>query len=1103
MSSAQFTHLHIHTEYSLLDGMCQINKLAKLASHYSMPALAITDHGNMFGAIEFYKTMESAGVKPIIGEEAYIAPQDRTKKESVGGVSSFHLTLLVKNEHGYKNLMYLSSIGYTEGFYYNPRIDKQILKEHSAGLIGLSGCLKGEVPYWIKKGDLKHAQEIANEYLSIFGDGNFYLEFMRLGLKDNDIINAELIEISNKLGIPIVATNDCHYLTREDQEAHDVLLCLQTHHNLDDEKRFKFESTELYFKSPDEMKSLFSDHPIAIENTAQIVKHCNLQFNLDPTKIIVPVFPLPEGYTSANEYIEVLAAEGLKSKYPDLTAGIMERFKYELDIIKRVGYSAYFLIIKDLIDAALSKGIPVGPGRGSTAGSIVAYCLGITQIDPLKYNLIFERFLNPERVSPPDIDIDFGDERRDEVIQYLIARYGEKSVCKIITFGSMEARAAIRDVGRVLKIPLNIVDRLAKSIPYNSSMEEALSLPEIKEILKNSPELNKLIEIAGRLEGIVRHASTHAAGIAIVPGNLIDFVPLFKSDKGTISTQYSMKALELLGIVKIDILGLRTLTVIDNTMRELGIKEIPTDDSRTFNLLKKGATIGVFQLESEGMRDILRKLGPNSFKDIMSVLALYRPGPLGGFMKDKFIRNKHGEEEVTYLHPSLEPILCDTYGIILYQEQVMQIASVIAGFSLGQADVLRRAMGKKIPEVMDENKKMFIDGAKKKGIYEEIAQKLFDLMVPFAGYGFNKSHSAGYAMISYQTAWLKANYPTQFMSSTLSSESQDTDRIKLLIDECKRMKIKILPPDINLSDVNFKPENKEIRFGLSAIKNLGASAALECVKKQPFKSFIDFISRTSLNHKACECLIKAGALDKLNPNRKKLLEDLDVKDVSQLPLFGSKEQSDDKYSETDLLSWEKEAFGFYFSGHPLEKYKEELDALVSVSTTDTINKSEGETVVLGGIVVRKKYLKEKDTTFLSIEDFNGVLDIVVFNDLPEVKFVKIEEEILVKGKVSHRNDKISVRALKIIPLSKIRKEYIKWIDIWLKISGLEEKMLHELHEILSESKGDSSIYLHFVNDRNEEITLKSQLKVTPKRSMLSKITDLLGENSVKLGGPPI
>ncbi|MCK4353338.1 DNA polymerase III subunit alpha [candidate division WOR-3 bacterium] len=1106
MPYAKFVHLHVHTDYSLLDGACKIDKLAKLASQYELPALAITDHGNMFGVIEFYKTMESAGIKSIIGEEVYVAPGLRTERQIINGISSFHLTLLVKNEVGYKNLIKLSSLAYTEGFYYKPRVDKELLNKYSEGLIALSGCLKGEIPYWIVKGNFAKAKEMIEEYLSIFGEENFYLELMRLGLKDNDLVDGELERLSRELGVPIVATNDCHYLTPDDAEAHDILLCLQTGKDLDDKKRLKFESREIYFKSPDEMIALFSDHPEAIENTIKIAEKCNLRIELDPTKVYLPSYPVPKSYTSADDYLTKLAEKGLEKRYSEITQEIRKRFEYELSTIKQMRFSGYFLIIKDLIDAAQKKGIPVGPGRGSTVGSLICYCLEITQIDPLKYNLIFERFLNPERISMPDFDIDFGDEQRGEVIRYITERYGKQNVCQIITFGTMAAKAAIRDVGRVLKVPYPIVDKLAKLVPFGSSIEDTFNIPEFKETVESDDKLKKLVEIAERLEGIARHASTHAAGIVIAPGNLTDFVPLFKSGEGTISSQYPGKAIEDIGLLKVDILGLRTLTVIDKTLKMIGAsgkkgEGIPENDTKTYNLLKKGNTVGVFQLESEGMRDILRKTAPDSFTDIMAVLALYRPGPLGGLTKDKFIRRKHKEEKITYPHPMLEPILQETYGIILYQDQVMQISSAIGGFSLGEADILRRAMGKKIMGVMDEKRKLFLEGAEKNKVSLDVANKIFDLMIPFAGYGFNKSHSAGYSLLSYQTAWLKAHYPTEFMASNLTSEFQNTDRIKLFIDECRRLKIEVLPPNINRSAVDFKPEDKGIRFGLSALKNLGMNVAQECVKQRPFKSFSDFLNRTNLNRKACESLIKAGAFDSLNPNRKKPLDIINRKESSQLGLFvQSNKPKKEEWSKAELLSWEKEAFGFYFSEHPLERYEDELHAFTTIKTRDVLSLSHGRDVIIGGIVVRKKILPDKGMAFLRIEDFDGSAEIMTFDNIFNARSIEAEEGILVKGEISRRNDRVSVKAGKIIPLSKVRGEFVKWIDIYVKILGLDEEPLRNLHKILDSASGDCDVFLHLLGENRDEIVLKTDVKVTPKRSLCSKIKKLFGKEAVELGG---
>ena len=1117
MPRARFVHLHVHTDYSLLDGACSIGKLGDLASQFKLPALAITDHGNMFGAIEFYRMMEKRGIKPIIGEEMYVAPTSMKQKKTVEGISSFHITVLVKNEKGYKNLMKLSSLAYIEGFYYKPRIDKDILREYSEGLIGLSGCLKGEIPYYILKGNLKRAKEVAKEYLSIFGKGNFYLELMRLGLKDNDIVEEGLLKISEELSIPIVATNDCHYFTKEDSRAHDVLLCIQTGKDIADDKRLKFESNELYFKSPAEMESLFYDHPEAIENTVEVAEKCNLELELGTAKVHLPHYPIPKEYSSADEYLTHLAEEGLKTRYPKVTSEIKKRFYYELDTIKKLGFSGYFLIIKDLIDEAKSRGIPVGPGRGSAVGSLVLYSLGITQIDPLKYNLVFERFLNLERVSMPDIDIDFSDTRRDEILEYIENKYGEENVCQIITFGTMAAKAVIRDVGRVLKIPYSEVDRIAKAVPFGATIKEALTNPEFKAIIKAREEYKELLEIAQKLEGLARHASTHAAGIVITPGKLTEYVPLFKTPEGNIVTQYSMKPLEDIGLLKIDLLGLRTLTVIHNTkelLKQQGkeLNDIPEDDKKTFDLLKKGETTGVFQLESPGMKDILRKTLPDSFTDLMAVLALYRPGPLRGLNKESFIRRKRGEEPVEFMHPLLEPILKETYGTILYQEQVMQIASKIAGFSLGEADVLRRAMGKKLMHIMDEKRKAFIDGALRNNVPEEIAKKLFDLMIPFAGYGFNKSHSAGYALISYQTAYLKAHHPLEFMAASLSSEMGDSGRINLLVNEARKMRIKILEPDINKSEYDFKPEDGGIRFGLGAIKNVGKNTVYAIVEERnergDFKSIFDLTRRVNsrvLKKKALESLIKAGALSSIEKNRKKLLSSVSGDESQQTSLFTPKKDAASiEYSLEELLAFEKEALGFYLSGHPLERYKDEFDALVNCKSTDIKGLTLGEEVVLGGIVVSKKKIKDRNgnpMAFVKLEDFDGEFEVTVFQDL--YKRVSLEKGVatLVKGKVSLRDERKGIIASKIISFAEAREKFINRIDIYIRLLGLEEETIDKLKDYLSTSKGKCQVFLHLIDEGGDELVIRSKtIKVSPKKGLLSKVRKLLGEDSVKLGG---
>ncbi|MCK4596099.1 DNA polymerase III subunit alpha, partial [candidate division WOR-3 bacterium] len=680
MPHANFVHLHLHTEYSFLDGACKIDDLVKIASMYKLPALAITDHGNMCGCIEFYKKLMHAAIKPIIGEEVYLTPGSRFDHD--GKEINYHLILLVRNEKGYKNLIKLSTIGFKEGFYYKPRIDKEILRSCSEGLIGMSACIKGEIPQYILNKNYEGARNVLLEYIDIFGKENFYLELMRLGLKENEIVNAGLLTLSEEVGIPCVATNDCHYISKEDHEAHDILLCLQTGKDLEDKDRLRFESNELYFRSPEEMEQLFSDHPEIIKNTLDVAERCNLNLHLDTVKVQLPSYPVPEGVKSSDDYLEKLARDGLEKRYVKLDERVEERFNYELEIIKKLGLSGYFLIITDLVNFAKENGIPVGPGRGSAVGSLVLYSLGITEMDPLKYNLIFERFLNPERAAMPDVDIDFSDTRRDEVISYIKNRYGEENVSQIITFGTMAARAAIRDVGRVLRISLPEVDRIAKTIPFGKNLRDAYENADFKNIIREKDEYKRLLTLAMRLEGVTRHASVHAAGLVVAPEEITEFVPLYRMPDGSLVTQYPMKAIDALGLLKIDILGLRTLTIIKDTIeilkkegKEIDIENIPLDDKKTYNLLSKGLTNGIFQLESDGMKDILRKIKPDSFNDIMAVISIYRPGPLGGLTKDSFIKRKHGKEPVSFMHKSLEPLLKETYGIILYQEQVMQISS--------------------------------------------------------------------------------------------------------------------------------------------------------------------------------------------------------------------------------------------------------------------------------------------------------------------------------------------------------------------------------------------------------------------------------------------
>ncbi|MBU4128540.1 DNA polymerase III subunit alpha, partial [bacterium] len=888
---AHFVHLHVHTEYSLLDGACRLKDLVKAARDYRMPALAITDHGNMFGVIDFYRKAMARGVKPIIGCEVYVAPKSRLEKSLKPGKEAFyHLVLLVKDERGYKNLVKLASIAYLEGFYYKPRVDKEVLAKYHEGIIALSGCLKGEIPTLILDNRIGEAKRVALEYRDIFGQENFFLELHDHGIEEQKGVNKELISMGRELGIPLVATNDCHYIRKEDAPAHDILLSIQTATTIDDPNRLRFSTEEFYLKSPQEMGDLFHQTPEALENTVRIAERCNLELEFGKTHL--PHYEPPEG-RDLDGYLKELCYQGLKRRYSGVTPELKKRLEHELKIIKDTGYTSYFLIVWDFVQFAKSKGIAVGPGRGSAPGSLVAYSLGITSLDPLKHDLLFERFLNPERVTMPDIDIDFADDRRDEVISYVVEKYGKENVAQIITFGTMKARAVIRDVGRSLKIPYSEVDRIAKLIPPEIGMtiEKALrTVPELKGIVQKGEKVKRLVDVAKSLEGIVRHASTHAAGVVISKESLTNYAPLFKGAKGEIATQYAMGPLEAIGLLKMDFLGLRNLTVMGHTLRilkekenvEIDMDKISLDDEKTFDLLKRAHTVGVFQIESSGMRDLLKKLKPEEFSDIVALIALYRPGPMGSGMTDDFIRRKHGLIPIKYLHPQLEPILKDTYGVILYQEQVIRIAHELAGFSLSKADLLRQAMGKKISVLLDQQRKEFVEGAIKNEISKSIANKIFDLISHFAGYGFNKSHSSAYASISYQTAYLKANYPLYYMTALLTSEMNNTDKLVRYIEVTKRMGIEILPPDINESERDFTVAGDKIRFGLAAVKNVGSGAIASMTemrqKKGKFRSLYHFCEEVNtrlINRRAIESLIKCGAFDSLGAKRSQLMAILD------------------------------------------------------------------------------------------------------------------------------------------------------------------------------------------------------------------------------------
>jgi len=1143
MLHAKFVHLHVHSEYSLLDGMIKIDVLVKKAHEYKMPAIAMTDHGNMFGAIEFYQQAYSLGVKPIIGAEVYIAPKDCHDKTSIRGLTeaSYHGTILVKNELGYRNLIKLISLGYLEGFYYKPRVDKELLTQYHEGLIFLSGCIKGEISILCKKQKYDEAKKKILEFQKIFGEGNFYLELLDHNLEEEKQINEYLIQTSKELGIPLVATNDVHYINQSDAQSHDILLCIQTNKNVEDKDRLKFSSDQFYFKSPQEMIELFSSVQEAISNTIEIAKRCNLE--LEFGHLHLPHYKV-EKEDDLEGYLRKLCYEGIEKRYKVITTPIKERLEYELDTIIKMKYTEYFLIIWDLICYAKSKDIPVGPGRGSAAGSLVSYVLGITDIDPLKYDLLFERFLNPERVSMPDIDIDFCFERRDEIIEYVSNKYGQERVAQIITFGTMLSKAAIRDVGRVLNIPYNEVDRIAKLIPYelNITLPNALErVPELKRLYESEEgKIKQLIDTAIKLEGLTRHASTHAAGIVISSEPLTNLVPLYKDPKaGGITTQYAMSSIEVIGLLKMDFLGLKTLTLIDNVIKniertkniKIKIEDIPLDDKQTYKLLSEGAVIGTFQLESAGMRELARRLKPDVFEDLIALVALYRPGPLSSGMVDEFIKSKHSGK-VRYIHPSLASILKETYGVIVYQEQVMQIASKLAGFTLGQADELRRAMAKKIPEKMEKMRELFVNGAHKNGLTKELANNIFELMAKFAEYGFNKSHSAAYALISYRTVYLKAHYPLEFMAGLLTNELGNTEKISFYIGECREMGIQVCPPDVNESFSDFTVVDGSIRFGLNGIKNVGPGPISSIISAREangkFTSLYDFCKRVNLrlvNRKVIESLIKCGAFDSLGAKRSQLLQILDnaieigssmqkEKESGQVSLFESLEDFKEthlelpdipEWPESKLLNFEKELIGVYITSHPLAKYEEEIKKYATCNTISLKEFNDKSQVTIGGIIKSVKQItdkKERQMVFLSLEDTMSNVEIVVFSDVFEKVGDKLRENtlVLVKGRVNLQEGKNpKITAEEIIELAEAQAEFSKVIHIKVDES-IDEKTLLQLKNLLTKFKGNSAINIHVLEKETETIIIPSpNLRVKASPELIKGIEGIVGSGKVWLG----
>jgi len=1129
-----FIHLHLHSEYSLLDGAARIKGAVAKAKEMDMPALAITDHGVMYGVIDFYKACQKAEIKPILGCEVYVAPRTMNDRTPRVDDSYNHLVLLAENQEGYHNLLNLVSLGFTKGFYYKPRVDKESLARYSKGLIALSGCIAGEVAAKILAGENEKARQAAGYYREIFGPQNFYLELQDHGFEEQRTANKELLRIHKEMDIPLVATNDVHYIRREDAESQDVLMAIQTGKSIDDPGRMKFQSEELYLKSPEEMNLLFGEIPQALRNTLEIAGRCNIE--MDFGKYFLPHYAVPEGYTT-DTYLEELCYRGIRRIFGDISEAIKKRLEFELGVIKQMGYSAYFLIVWDFIHFARQKGIPVGPGRGSAAGSLVAYSLGITNIDPLKYGLLFERFLNPERVSMPDIDIDFCYERRGEVINYVVQKYGADRVAQIITFGTMAARMAVRDVGRALSMPYGDVDRVAKLVPaeLHVTIEKALNdVSELKELYNQKPEVKKLIDMAAALEGMPRHASTHAAGVVITQDPLTHYLPLYKTSDGPVTTQFAKETVEELGLLKMDLLGLRTLTVIGDAVRlifestgiNIDVDLIPLDDQATYEMLCKGEAVGVFQLESSGMRAILRDLKPEVFEDIVAINALYRPGPLGSGMVDDFIKNKHGLTKVKYLHPKLVPILKDTYGVILYQEQVMRIASDLAGFSLGEADLLRRAMGKKKPEIIAGLRSQFIQGAENNDVEKNIAGQVFDLMEYFAGYGFNKSHSAAYALVTYQTAYLKANYPVQYMAALITSVKDNTDKVAAYIEESRRLGIEVLPPDVNESRESFTPVGKKIRFGLAALKNVGPGAVEAIIRGReqegPFSGYANFCQRLDtkvINKRVLESLIKCGAFDSLGHRRAQLMAAVDAGlglaqqsqrdrengQLSLLDLFGDGTKDSvsidlpaiPEFPKGQLLMLEKETLGLYISGHPLSQYREVLNRLTTATAAEINDLPDDCQVVLGGIIagLKKINTRKGDTmAFLTLEDLTGTVEVLVFprpynsNKL----IIKVDEAVLVKGKVSGNGEEVKVIC-----------EEISTVDshlageVHIIIDGASSSLLDQVQMILSNYKGKSPVFFHLEKEK-KVYKAGEEYWVNLSKPVVNKLVDLLGQSGVEV-----
>jgi len=1138
---SNFVHLHTHSQYSLLDGACRLNDVIELAKHNKMPALAITDHGNMFGAIEFYLKARKAGIKPIIGTEAYVAGGSRFEKKPSNEYpdGGFHLVLLVKNLTGYKNLVKLASAAYLEGFYHRPRIDKELLRQHSEGLIATSACLKGEIPWLLLQGNTDAAVATAREMQDIFGEGNFFLEIQNHGI-EQEISNIPRMDaIARETGIPLIVTNDCHYLRQEDAEAHDAMLCIQTGKNVDDPNRMRYSTDQLYFKSESEMEQTFGDFKEAMRNTVRIAEACNLDLKMG--KLLLPVFPIPTRFVGPDEFLLHLCEEGCRERYGEINDETRERLDYELGVIKQMGYAGYFLIVKDFCDYARGQKIPVGPGRGSAAGSLVSYALGITNIDPLKFELLFERFLNPERVSMPDIDIDFADRGRDKIIKYVIEKYGEDNVCQIITFGTLAARGVIRDVGRVLGMPYGDVDRIAKLIPEGPGVTVADALkkiPELAELKKQDKRIERLLNYAVTLHGLCRHCSTHAAGVVIAPTALTNYVPLFKGSKDEVTTQYDMKMVEKIGLLKMDFLGLRTLTVIDDAVHmilennpdvQIDIDNIGLEDPDVYSVFARGETIGIFQFESPGMREYLRKLKPEKFVDLTVMNALYRPGPLDSGMIDIYIDRKHGRQKVEFPHPILEKILGDTYGVIVFQEHVLKIANNLAGYSLGKADLLRKAMGKKDAALMAAQKEEFLEGTDAKGIDRKISEEVFHQIETFARYGFNKAHSTCYAFVAYQTAWLKHYYPREFMAALMSSEISDSDRVNSLLEECRRRKIEVLPPDVNFSNTDFSVPDGKIRFGLQAVKNVGGTPSQAIVDERladgPFADLADLVSRIpfkALNRRILESLIAAGACDSLPGGRAQkhavvepMLEfgnkvsaassthDLFADGTGTITRVAPTLPEIDEWDQSRRLAEEKTMLGFWISGHPLDAYRDELKSFTTFSNDGLKQAADGREVTVGGIITAvKKMLDKKGNmmAFVTIEDYTGSTELILFSDCFDKSkdLIETDRMVLVTGKLSTREEESpKIISNEVLALENPTERFS--CQLVIKISqDCSDSLIEQALASLEQFPGTTPVLLAARENGSEVYIRSRRYAVNPDSTLLADLKRLLGESSAFL-----